>query len=231
MAGLKEKRSQKIIDHREKHGPFISRDQLKSVKGIGEKVFEQCVGFLRVGPISPDQSTQFYAQKNTNRLDCTYIHPESYSVAAKIIAKLNLNTSQIGQDAFIKSIKSKSSELNMNELALNLKSSVETVKQILDTLIKPLNFDLRYETPKKPLFKKGLNSMRDLKAHVIVTGSVTNVTHFGCFVDIGVESNGLIHTSRMRGYDFQIGDRVEVKVVSVEVARKRIQLEAISKVC
>ncbi|KAF2899137.1 hypothetical protein ILUMI_07046 [Ignelater luminosus] len=229
IAGLTEKRAAQIIEYREKKGSFVSRKQLKEVKGIGPRVFEQCAGFLRVGPVTPNQSNEFYKNASTNRLDCTYIHPESYDVTLKVLKKLDLKLNDIGQQSFINAVKLKIPLLNSVELSSSLGSSVETINLILEALSKPLNFDLRSDCTQKPLFKKGLTSIYDLNVGCTVTGSVTNITHFGCFVDIGVGQDGLIHQSKLNGFNLQIGDKVEVKVINLEIDRKRIGLQTMNK--
>lgn len=229
IAGLTEKRAAQIIEYREKKGSFVSRKQLKEVKGIGTRIFEQCAGFLRVGPVTSNQSNEFYKNALTNRLDCTYIHPESYDLTLKILKKLNLNLDEIGQQSLINTVKLKIPQLNIAEFSSSLGSSVETINLILEALSKPLNFDLRSDCTQKPLFKKGLTSIYDLNVGCSVTGSVTNITHFGCFVDIGVGQDGLIHQSKLNGFNLQIGDKVEVKVINLEIDRKRISLQMINK--
>lgn len=99
----------------------------------------------------------------------------------------------------------------------------------MESLGKPLNYDLRSEVSQVPLFRKGLTSIYDIHTGDAVTGRVKNVTHFGCFVDIGVGSDGLIHNSKLNGFNLQIGDRVEAKVINIEVLKKKIGLEAVKK--
>ncbi|KAJ8967501.1 hypothetical protein NQ314_002816 [Rhamnusium bicolor] len=219
IAGLSEKRATNIIDHREKNGPFLYRKQITDVAGIGARVFEQCAGFLRVGPTDAKEAMHFYKKPKTTKLDCTYIHPESYSVANKIIKKINLSPGEIGESSFIDSVKSKN--FDNAELSKELGTSEETVKLILETLCKPLNYDLRCEISQVPLFKKGLTSIYQISTGTIVTGRVKNVTHFGCFVDIGVENDGLIHNSKLNGCNLQIGNRVEAKVINIEISKKK----------
>ncbi|GLV40385.1 uncharacterized protein CBL_04185 [Carabus blaptoides fortunei] len=230
VAGLSTQRTDNIIKHRTKHGPFTNRYQLKDVKGIGEKIFEQCAGFLRVGPLNAKDSYEFYQKPDTMPLDCTWIHPESYDLAEKIMNKFNLYYKHIGLPKFITSFKSAIGNLSVPQLAIEFKASETTVKLITDVLSRPLDHDLRQENPQKPLFRTGITSMHAIKPNMVLTGRVTNCTHFGAFVDIGVGKNGLIHTRSMKGMIIELGDRVEVKVLSIEIDRGRIALEPIQKI-
>lgn len=227
IAGLSEKRASKIIDYREKNGPFVYRKQLTDVTGIGARIFEQCAGFLRVGPTNIKEATNFYKKPKTTKLDCTYIHPESYHITHKLIKNMGLKPEDIGEADFIDTIKLKN--LDPSDLSQELECSEETIKLILETLAKPLNYDLRYEVSQEPLFRKGLTSIYDIHTGTVVTGRVKNVTQFGCFIDIGVEIDGLIHNSKLNGINLQIGNRVEAKVIDIDVHKKRIGLEAVKK--
>lgn len=229
VSGLSDKRAQQIIEYRSNIGYFTNRKQLMDVKGIGPQIFKQCAGFLRVGPINSDEIDTFFNKLNTTKLDGTYIHPESYDLTAKLLNKFKLLTSDVGNDDFINNIKIRTNSINMDSLAADLKTSKETIKLILDALSKPIGYDLRNECSKVPLFKKNLTSIYDIQIGETLTGRINNVTHFGCFVDIGVESNGLIHSSKLNGLNLQIGERVEVVVVDVDIKKKRIGLKAVKK--
>lgn len=222
IAGLSDKRATQIVSHREKNGPFLYRQELTKVFGIGERIFQQCAGFLRVGPTSPEEAVSFYKKPNTTKLDCTYIHPESYGVTNKLMQKFNLNPDRIGERDFITKVKS----LSVNSLSLSkeLNSPEETVKLILDALSKPLNYDLRSDVSQEPLFRQGLNSIKDLKIGTEVTGRVKNVTHFGCFIDIGVETDALLHQSNMKNIVLNIGNKVKAKVINLDKGKLRIGL-------
>lgn len=165
---------------------------------------------------------EFYKKQNTTKLDCTYVHPESYEVANKLMKKFNLNPDGIGEPYFITKVKSL--QIEIVSLSKELKSSEETIKLILDALSKPLNYDLRSEVSQEHLFRQGLKSMNDLKVGTTVTGRVKNVTHFGCFIDIGVEVDALLHQSKMKGMILNLGDKVMAKVDSLDVNRRRIGL-------
>lgn len=226
VAGLSEKRAQQIIEFRTKNGPFTFRKQILNVSGIGERIFQQCAGFLRVGPLS-SEDTAFYQKSKTCQLDCTYIHPESYDIAIKLIKKMGLELSNLGEERFTAVVRNSMQSLDLSKIKEEFNCTQETLQFILDTLCKPLNYDLRNDIPTEPIFKKELTSVNDLKSGTVLTGKVANVTHFGCFVDIGVGFNGLIHCSKYRGLNIALGNRIEAKVISVEVERKRIGLEAV----
>lgn len=199
------------------------------VKGIGPRVFEQCAGFLRVGPVNESEAVNFYKKKHTTKLDRTDIHPESYEIATRLLDLFNLQVNDIGSESFIDEIKKISLTMNKEKISNQLNTKATTLNFILETLSKPLNHDIRTTHTHTPLFKKGLVDINELKTGIILTGRINNVTHFGCFVDIGVGCNGLIHSSKMNRLNLQIGDRVEVKVLNIETERKRIGLEAVNK--
>lgn len=195
--------------------------------GIGPRIFEQCAGFLRVGPSDSKEAEFFYKNPKATKLDCTYIHPESYSIANTVIKRLNLKPEDIGKPYFINAVKS--SRLSIETLSTELKSTPETIKLILEALSYPLNYDLRKEESQETLFKKGLNSIEDISPGTVVTGRVKNVVHFGYFVDIGVGKDALIHNSKSKRLILNIGDRVEAKVVDIDLPRQRVALEAMAK--
>lgn len=208
---------------------FVCRKDLLEVKGIGPKVFEQCAGFLRVGPINKEQESSYYSFPKTDRLDRTDVHPESYDLAKKILKKYNLKGEDIGRHNFTSIFKRISNE-EIREMTEEFDKPEQTVSLVVDALAKPLNYDFRNEVSKAPLFKKGLMSMSDLAIGANVTGCVRNVCDFGAFVDIGVGHSGLVHKSKMNGLILQIGDTIEVSVQSLDFDRKRIGLLALSKV-
>lgn len=222
IAGLSDKRATQIVLHREKNGPFLYREELTKVFGIGARIFQQCAGFLRVGPTSPREAVNFYNKPNTSKLDCTYIHPESYGVTNKLMRKFKLSPDKIGEPDFINKVKSLS--FNPESLSEQLNSSEETIKLILDALSKPLNYDLRSDVSQEPLFRQGLNSINDLEVGTEVTGRVKNVTHFGCFIDIGVETDCLLHESKMKNIVLNIGNKVKAKVIELDKKKFRIGL-------
>lgn len=229
IAGLTDKRATQIIEHREKLGPFVNRKQLLKVKSIGARIFEQCAGFLRVGPVNETETDKFYKMAEATKLDRTEIHPESYEVTERLLRLLRLRVNDVGSQSFMESIQDAMMNMNKEDVAGKLDIPVGTLNFILETLAKPLSHDLRRGHSNVPLFRKGLVDINELTSGMILSGQVKNVTHFGCFVDIGVGCNGLIHSSKMNKLNLQIGDRVDVRVVNVEIDRKRIGLEALRK--
>lgn len=206
----------------------MSRKDLMEVKGIGPKVFEQCAGFLRVGPFSKEEEPSFYKHPKANRLDRTDIHPESYDIAMEIIKKCNLNVRNVGEHPFTSTILTRQIE-DIQKMCAPFNKPEQTIALIFDALSKPLNYDFRNEISKTPLFKKGLTSVNDLKIGSVLNGCIRNVCDFGCFVDIGVGQDGLIHNSKLNGWSLQIGDTAEVEVLNIDIGRKRIGLAAIRK--
>ncbi|XP_060529057.1 S1 RNA-binding domain-containing protein 1 [Cylas formicarius] len=227
VAGLTEKKAKLIIRHREQNGAFTSRSELRDVSTIGEKTFQQCAGFLYVGP-TDGEDKHFYKSKETTPLDRTIIHPESYEVAKRIISRIGLQESDIGSESFIKTIKQKYSCVDANTLSQELGTSKDIVQLILDSLSQRLNYDLRQKIGTTPLFKQEVTCFESLSLGLVLTGRITNVTHFGAFVDVGVGSNGLIHVTKMNGLVLNIGDKVETKVLDVDRNKKHIALEALA---
>ncbi|XP_014103424.3 uncharacterized protein YdcI isoform X1 [Bactrocera oleae] len=215
VAGLSEKKAQKIIEHRSSNGPFQTRKDLLKVKSIGEKTFVQCAGFIRIEPLS-------VGGKIENLLDCTWVHPESYAVANKVISKCNLLLKDIGSTPFICKIKAYALQCDMEELADNFQIPKERIDVVLMALQRKLTQDYRAEFAKRPLFKQGLARITELSEGDVLTGAVSNITHFGAFVDIGVECNALIHISKMKNRELSVGDRVTVSIIQIDIPRKRI---------
>ena len=167
VAGIGPSLAKAIVDHRDKNGPFQTRKDLKKVKGMGEKAFEQCAGFLRI-------------RDGKNLLDNTGVHPESYAIAESLLKEGNVDSIPAGK---------------LKETSEKLKTGIETLKDILAELKKP-GFDPRYELPPVP-FRTGVTDIDSLKPGSVVSGVVRNLTDFGAFVDIGIKNDGLIHISKM----------------------------------
>ncbi|WKS99253.1 RNA-binding transcriptional accessory protein [Gallibacterium salpingitidis] len=209
VAGMTKTLAQNIIAYRDENGRFADREQLKKVPRLGPKAFEQCAGFMRI-------------LNGNNPLDASSVHPEAYPVVEKILqattqslAELMGNTSTIRQ-------------LNASQFT-DERFGLPTVTDILKELEKP-GRDPRGEF-KTATFLEGVEQISDLKVGMILEGTVTNVTNFGAFVDIGVHQDGLVHISSLSDkfvedpHDVvKTGDIVKVKVLEVEVARKRIAL-------
>ncbi|RZF41438.1 hypothetical protein LSTR_LSTR000152 [Laodelphax striatellus] len=236
VAGLNASRASKIIEWRESYGSFTNRQQLRLVKGIGEKSYEQCAGFIRIIPQTATQAKNVKTENNLkkktgvdndlNPLDQTWIHPENYSVAKRFITKCNLELKNLGTANFIQRIKETVSGFGIASLASEFQVSEEQMKLISDGLQVAPDYDFRSNFS-QPLFRRGVMSMEDIHVGDVLTGRVKNVTHFGSFVDIGVGSDGLIPASRLRNVSPQLGDRVEVRVISVEIDRRRIGLDVV----
>ncbi|MCR4716995.1 MAG: RNA-binding transcriptional accessory protein [Lachnospiraceae bacterium] len=216
VSGINKTIAKNIVDYREANGKFTNRKQLNKVSKLGPKAFEQCAGFMRISG-------------GDNPLDNTSVHPESYNAADKILEVAGVDKSQIsggvkGLKKSLKDIKKLSSELGIGELTLN---------DIIDELEKP-GRDPRQDMP-KPILRTDILTMEDLSEGMILKGTVRNVIDFGAFVDIGVHQDGLVHISKLTDKKFvkhpleivSVGDVVEVKVLSVDVAKNRIQLSMV----
>ncbi|XP_024152988.1 S1 RNA-binding domain-containing protein 1 isoform X2 [Oryzias melastigma] len=255
VAGLNAGRARNITEWREQNGPFSNREQLKLVKGIGPKSYQQCAGFIRIDPQTL-QSVKSSAQPaatttgkaaakkckgktvdSLNPLDQTCIHPESYSVAQRFLSLVDGTVDQIGSAVLKHRVESKVKTNSVEELARTLDTTPETLKLIMDGLTQPPGFDIRQNFG-QPDFKRGIISMKDLQPGTVLTGRVDNTTLFGAFVDIGVGCSGLIHKSkitldklpasqRRRSLALGPGERVEVRVLSVDRQRERISLDLI----
>ena len=209
VAGLNQTIASNIVAYRDKNGAFGSRDQLKSVPRLGDKTFEQCAGFLRI-------------MDGENPLDASAVHPEAYPVVQAIAARFDRDLrSLIGDTGFLKS-------LNAADYT-NETFGIPTVTDIINELDKP-GRDPRPEF-RMAAFQEGIEDIRDLKPNMELEGVVTNVTNFGAFVDIGVHQDGLVHISALSSNFVKdarevvkAGDVVRVKVMSIDIPRRRIGL-------
>jgi len=209
VAGLSASNARNIVAHREQHGAFADRDAIRKVSGIGPKTFEQCAGFLRV-------------QGAANPLDASAVHPESYALVQKIIERAKRPLSELlGNAAALKSVPA-------NAFVADGVGEI-TVRDVLAELEKP-GRDPRPEF-KVARFNEGVNDIKDLVEGMILEGTVTNVAAFGAFVDVGAHQDGLVHVSQLANRFVRdpkevvkAGQIVKVKVVEVDVARKRIAL-------
>ena len=202
------------MTYREENGSFQSRRELLKVPKLGPKAFEQCAGFMRI-------------TGGKNPLDATSVHPESYEAATKLLEKLGHSTQEIAQ----KKLSGISEEVkDYRKLAEELEIGELTLGDIVKELEKPAR-DPRDEMP-KPVLRTDVLDMKDLKEGMILNGTVRNVIDFGAFVDIGVHQDGLVHISQLSDKKFvkhpldvvSVGDVVEVKVLSVDLQKKRIAL-------
>lgn len=215
VSGLTKTVAKNIVKYREEHGKFTNREQLKEIPRLGVKTYEQCIGFLRI--IDGDEP-----------LDRTSIHPENYEHVKKLLAKVEVTKEQIGTEEMAEKLK----HIDIAETATELDIGELTLKDIIDDLLKPER-DPRDELP-KPLLRKDVLTLEDLKPGMELQGTVRNVVDFGAFVDIGVKQDGLVHISKMSHRFIKhpldvvsVGDIVTVWVESVDVQKGRIALSMI----
>jgi uncharacterized protein len=216
VSGLNATRARLICEYRAEHGPFKNRAQLTSLEYIGEDVFNQCAGFLRV--MGGDEP-----------LDETFIHPESYDLARRLLARFQATTDQLRDASAWPSVAAKLDAADAEALAKELEADVPTVWDLLEYLARP-HRDPRDGSP-APVLKKGLRKLEDLKEGQEIVGPVVNVVDFGAFVDIGLKESGLVHLSQLATrfvrspHDVvSVGDVVTVWVIGVDHERKRVSL-------
>jgi uncharacterized protein len=197
----------KIVEFRSNNGLFRSREEIKSVRGMGSKSFEQAAGFLRI-------------RYGLEPLDASAIHPESYPTARKIIHRIGLSltesmeTRKLLIDDFL-------INHSIEELALEFHVGMPTLRDILQQLVQPQR-DPRDDLP-KPILRTDVLKIEDLNIGMKVKGTVRNVVDFGAFIDIGVKQDGLLHISQIpKGESLSPGDVIEVQVLRVELERGRI---------
>ena len=222
ISGISKTLAKNIVAYREENGRFVSRKQLLKVAKLGPKAFEQCAGFMRI-------------TDGENPLDATSVHPESYEAAEKLMEKLGLTMDDVrliqkeakgngkkagSLSAKIKDKKKLAQELGIGEL---------TLEDIVKELEKPAR-DPREDMP-APILRSDVLDLEDLKPGMTLKGTVRNIVDFGAFVDIGVHQDGLVHISQMTDRFIKhpleavsVGDIVDVKVISVDIAKKRIAL-------
>nr|XP_033332434.1 S1 RNA-binding domain-containing protein 1 [Megalopta genalis] len=229
VAGLNVSRANSIIQWRSEFGPFKNRQQILEVKGIGNKTFEQCAGFIRILPETSETDVSVKSKSvkkyDPNLLDQTWIHPESYNIAERFLKYCNCNVEYLGNVAFIDRIMSFVKE-GCAALAQKFDTNETTMEIIVKGLSMKKDEDIRLKNT-SPLFKNSMLSINDISRGTSLTGAVRNVTHFGVFVDVGVGRDGLIPLKYMKNCTLLIGQRVEVKVLSADVNRNRISLELI----
>ncbi len=216
ISGISKPIAKNIVAYREENGRFTNRKQLLKVAKLGPKAYEQCAGFMRIS-------------EGENPLDGTSVHPESYQAAEELLNMLgfeakDINGGVMGLALLAKDRKSLSEKLGIGEM---------TLEDIIKELEKP-GRDPREEMP-KPVLRTDVLEMKDLTEGMILKGTVRNVIDFGAFVDIGVHQDGLVHISKLTDKKYvkhplevvSVGDVVEVKVLSVDLQKKRIQLSMI----
>ena len=214
ISGISKTLAKNIVAYREEHGRFTNRRELLKVAKLGPKAFEQCAGFMRI-------------TGGKNPLDSTSVHPESYEAAEKLLTSMGYQEEDIlhgglnGLSKKVKDYRKLSEELGVGEI---------TLRDIVKELEKPAR-DPRDEMP-KPILRTDVLEMKDLKPGMVLKGTGRNVIDFGVFVDIGVHQDGLVHISQITDKKFikhplevlSVGDVVEVKVLSVDLQKKRIAL-------
>ncbi len=215
VAGLSASTAKNVVAWREENGAFASRAQLKKVKGLGPKAFEQCAGFLRIPG----------AKK---ALDGTAVHPESYPAAEKLLSLCGFADKDIGTEA-IQALPKKAKEIGFATLCAETGAGEPTLKDIIAELLRP-GRDMRDELP-APMLRSDVMSLEDLKPGMELMGTVRNVIDFGAFVDIGVHQDGLVHISQLSdkfikhpSQAVKVGDVVKVKILDVDQKKKRISL-------
>ena len=215
VSGLSKAQAQAIVTYRDQNGDIKSRNEIKDIKKIGPKTYEQAIGFLRIS-------------EPANKLDMTSIHPESYDKALKLLTYMGLTANDIGTDE----IKEKVKALNKEEVITKLAIDKYTLDDICDAFTSPLR-DIRDEYP-TPILRSDILHFEDLKIGDVLSGTVRNVLDFGCFVDCGVKYDGLLHISKMTEDKTKhpsdllaVGDLVNVKVLDLDMAHHKMQLELI----
>ncbi|HOK87194.1 MAG TPA: helix-hairpin-helix domain-containing protein, partial [Tenuifilum sp.] len=209
VSGLGPQLAKNIVEYRAQNGAFKSRDELKRVPRLGEKAFEQCAGFLRIAEAE-------------NPLDNTAVHPESYHIVEKMAADLGCSVVDLINNEELRT------KINLEKYVTN-KVGLPTLNDIMQELSKP------GRDPRKAIkvfeFADGIFSIDDLKPGMVLPGIVTNITNFGVFVDIGVKQDGLVHISQLANRYVsnpldvvKLHQHVKVKVLEVDIPRKRIQL-------
>lgn len=215
VSGISSSLAENIVDYRSQVKHIRDRSELLNVKKMGPKAYEQCAGFLRI-------------TDGNNILDNTAVHPESYSAVEKLLALFNLTDEHIkaGELSMLPSLIEKKGETNVAE---SIGVGVPTLQDIVKELLKP-GRDVREDMP-LPELRSDILSMEDLKPDMVLDGTVRNVIDFGAFVDIGVHQDGLVHISQISNSFIshpsdvlKVGEKVKVKILSVDLAKKRISL-------
>jgi uncharacterized protein len=215
VSGINKTIAKNIVDYRDEIGSFNSRSDLKKVKRLGDKAYEQCAGFLRI-------------RDGKEPLDNTAVHPEAYQATKTILKELGFKPKNLTAEG-LKDIEKIAEDFGMEKLMELTALGAYTIRDILKELAKP-GRDPREALP-LPIFRQGVMEMKDLEEGMVLTGTVRNVSDFGAFVDIGVHQDGLVHKSQMADRFVtnpldvvKSGEIVEVRVLSVDLQRKRISL-------
>jgi len=217
VSGVTKKAIDKIIEYREKIGKITSRDEIKKKKLLGDKAYEQAIGFLRI--VDGD-----------NILDRTAIHPESYDIALKLLDKVNSNISEVGTNDLI----DKLNKVNVSEMSKELGTDIYTLEDVISSLKKP-NLDPRDEYP-QPILKSDVLDIKDLTVGMKLQGTVRNVVDFGLFIDIGLHNDGLAHISKLSNQFikhpsdlFSVGDIVDCYVDEINLEKEKVSLSLLDR--
>lgn len=212
VSGMNKKSIDAILNERNLKGKFTSREEIKKLKGITPKVYEQAIGFIRI----PD---------GVNPLDKTSIHPESYEVTKKLLESIGMNLNDIGTDK----LKEKLDNIDIDKVCLDIKTDKYTLKDIIDDLEKP-GRDLRDNMP-KPILKSDVLTLDDLHIGDKLQGTVRNVVDFGVFIDIGLHNDGLAHISKLTNKYIKhpsevvsVGDIVDCYVIDINKEKEKVSL-------
>ena len=215
VSGMTKKSIDSILNERDLKGKFTSREEIKKLKGITPKVYEQAIGFIRI----PD---------GVNPLDKTSIHPESYEVTKKLLESIGMNLNDIGTDK----LKEKLDSIDIDKVCLDIKTDKYTLKDIIDDLEKP-GRDLRDNMP-KPILKSDVLTLDDLHIGDKLQGTVRNVVDFGVFIDIGLHNDGLAHISKLTNKYIKhpsevvsVGDIVDCYVIDINKEKEKVSLSLI----
>jgi uncharacterized protein len=216
VSGLNQLVARELVEYRKQHGPFKTREQLLQVPSIGPARFVQAAGFLKIlGGEHP--------------LDRTWVHPESYPVAERLLGELGMQHDALLDKQKTQELRQKLKSVSVEEWSPRLEVGVPTLKDIFEALVRP-GRDPRDDLP-APIFKKGILKLEDLQPGMELKGTVLNVVDFGAFIDIGLKDSGLVHISQMANryiknpYDVAaVGDVVTVWVLAVDQERRRVSL-------
>ena len=216
VSGINSSIAKNIVKYRDENGKLKNRKQLLKVPKLGKVAFEQCAGFLRIIDVD-------------NPLEVTAVHPESYEATEKLLDKIGFKKEDLRDKEKINSLREHLKSVNAKEMAKELDIGEMTLADIIEELSKP-GRDPRDEMP-KPILRQDVLKFEDLKEGMILTGTVRNVIDFGCFVDIGVKYDGLVHISEMSEKYIKnpsevvsVGDIVKVKVIKIDTERHKVGL-------
>jgi uncharacterized protein len=219
VSGMNQLTARRVYEHRQQHGPFKSRKQLMDVSGFGEATFVQAAGFLKI-------------DKGEEPLDTTWIHPENYEAARKLLAKLGVEPATLTEPGTPDRIRELAAPLDRQQLADELGLGRLTVDDMIEALSKP-GRDPRSDLP-PPIFRKDVVKFEDLAVGIELRGTVLNVVDFGAFVDVGLSDSGLVHVSQLSAgfvrspHDVvAVGQQVRVWVASIDKDRRRVALTMI----